>query len=67
MFTEYGRLALDETGETPFQKLQFLVRDWIDPDNYPFGSDGGEQLIKKLLRVNNRLKFFFLKITCLVF
>jgi len=51
MFTEYGRMALDETGETPFQKLQFLVRDWIDPDDYPFGSEGGTKLMKKLLQV----------------
>ena len=28
-YTEYGRVALDqEDGLVPFQKLQFLVRDW---------------------------------------
>ena len=27
-FTAYGQLAKNETGETPFQKLQFLIRDW---------------------------------------
>ena len=27
-FTEYGRLAMEDSGEVPFQKLQFVVRDW---------------------------------------
>ena len=25
LFTEYGRLAIEDSGETPFQKLMFLV------------------------------------------
>jgi len=44
--TEYGRLALEEEGEAPFQKLSLLVRDWACPNDYAYGSEGGEQYRK---------------------
>ena len=40
-FTEYGRLALEDSGQIPFQKLQFLVRDWQYPYEEPYGQEGG--------------------------
>ncbi|XP_031636890.1 atlastin-like [Contarinia nasturtii] len=37
LFTEYGRLALEQTDEKPFQKLLFTVRDWSNPQKFSFG------------------------------
>ena len=52
LFMEYGRVAKDEIGGKPFQRLQFLVRDWSYPYDHPYGSVGGEQLLKKRLTVS---------------
>jgi len=49
LFTEYGRLALKNSGTTPFQKLQFLVRDWHYPHDAPFGSEGGQIVLDRLM------------------
>lgn len=38
LFTEYGRLALEDSGKTPFQRLQFLVRDWCFPYEAEYGA-----------------------------
>eukprot|EP00096_Caligus_rogercresseyi_P004699 TRINITY_DN1910_c0_g1_i1.p1 TRINITY_DN1910_c0_g1~~TRINITY_DN1910_c0_g1_i1.p1 ORF type:complete len:527 (-),score=169.95 TRINITY_DN1910_c0_g1_i1:378-1958(-) len=54
LFTEYGRLALEDSGQTPFQKLQFLVRDWSYPYESPFGAQGGSDMVKKRLEVSDR-------------
>lgn len=35
LFTEYGRLAMEQTNEKPFQYLLFIVRDW------PFAAEDG--------------------------
>jgi len=53
-FTEYGRLALEDSGQVPFQKLQFLVRDWQYPYEEPYGSDGGDNVLTKQLKVEEK-------------
>ena len=45
LFTEYGRLAIEDSGETPFQKLMFLVRDWSYPYENDFGLEGGKDIL----------------------
>ncbi|KAG1685705.1 Atlastin-2 [Nymphon striatum] len=52
LFTEYGKLALEDTREKPFQKLQFLVRDWNFPYEHGFGTDGGQVLLDKRFQVS---------------
>lgn len=49
LFTEYGRLIYEEGIHCkPFQRLTFLVRDWFSPNDFDFGSVGGEKyLVKK--------------------
>lgn len=53
-FTEYGRLAMEESEETPFQNLIFLVRDWSFAYEHEFGLKGGAELLEKKLIVNDR-------------
>ncbi|CAI9558884.1 unnamed protein product, partial [Staurois parvus] len=47
LFTEYGRLAMEETFLKPFQSLIFLVRDWSFPYEFPYGADGGAKFLEK--------------------
>jgi len=47
LFTEYARLAKEETQECIFQRLEFLIRDWSYPYEYPYG-DAHEFLSKRL-------------------
>ncbi|KFV19846.1 Atlastin-1, partial [Tauraco erythrolophus] len=51
LFTEYGRLAMEETFLKPFQSLIFLVRDWSFPYEFSYGSDGGARFLEKRLKV----------------
>jgi atlastin len=51
LFTEYGRLAMENCGKCPFQKLMFLVRDWSNMDDYSFGVSGGRDYINYVLQV----------------
>uniref|UniRef100_A0A8C1AUB2 Atlastin 3 n=1 Tax=Cyprinus carpio carpio TaxID=630221 RepID=A0A8C1AUB2_CYPCA len=51
LFTEYGRLAMDEIFLKPFQSLMFLVRDWSFPYEYKYGFKGGSDFLDKRLRV----------------
>lgn len=53
LFTEYGRLALEKSGTTPFQRLQFLVRDWTYPYEADYGADGGFKLLQRRLEVSD--------------
>uniref|UniRef100_H2Y8W5 GB1/RHD3-type G domain-containing protein n=1 Tax=Ciona savignyi TaxID=51511 RepID=H2Y8W5_CIOSA len=54
LFTEYGRLAMEESSEKPFQSLQFLVRDWSYPYEYEFGYEGGRKLLDKRLELTEQ-------------
>uniref|UniRef100_A0A3B5R8S1 Atlastin GTPase 1 n=1 Tax=Xiphophorus maculatus TaxID=8083 RepID=A0A3B5R8S1_XIPMA len=54
LFTEYGRLAMEETFLKPFQSLIFLVRDWSFPYEFPYGQDGGMKFLEKRLKVKNQ-------------
>ncbi|XP_014480380.1 PREDICTED: atlastin isoform X2 [Dinoponera quadriceps] len=53
LFTEYGRLALESSDSTPFQRLQFLIRDWVYPYEAEYGADGGKMLLNKRLQISD--------------
>lgn len=50
LFTGYGKLALDDTGNIPFQQLLFLVRDWAYSYRYEYGPVGGNRMITEYLQ-----------------
>ncbi|XP_013786327.1 atlastin-2-like isoform X1 [Limulus polyphemus] len=54
LFTEYGRLALEDTSEKPFQKLMFLVRDWSFPYEASYGTEGGQKILNRRLQISER-------------
>ncbi|XP_077352402.1 atlastin-2-like isoform X2 [Festucalex cinctus] len=51
LFTEYGRLALEEIYLKPFQSLMFLIRDWSFPYEHDYGLEGGNAFLEKRLQV----------------
>ncbi|XP_036404385.1 atlastin-3 isoform X2 [Megalops cyprinoides] len=53
LFTEYGRLAMDEIFLKPFQSLMFLIRDWSFPYEYGYGFKGGREFLDKRLQVKD--------------
>jgi atlastin-3 len=53
IFTEYGRLALESSEISPFQKLFFLIRDWSYPYEHQFGLQGGQCLLEKKLAIKS--------------
>lgn len=54
LFTEYGKIALEDSHETPFQKLTFLIRDWCFPYESPYGYEGGQKLLDRRFEVNEK-------------
>ncbi|KAI1697357.1 atlastin-2 [Ditylenchus destructor] len=55
LFTEYGRLALEDNIQSkPFQSLLFVVRDWSCPYEAVYGFAGGEQILNRRLEVNDK-------------
>ncbi|KAK3528155.1 hypothetical protein QTP86_023879 [Hemibagrus guttatus] len=51
LFTEYGRLAMEEIYLKPFQSLMFLIRDWSYPYEHAYGLEGGNAFLEKRLQV----------------
>ncbi|KAJ8366031.1 hypothetical protein SKAU_G00148620 [Synaphobranchus kaupii] len=51
LFTEYGRLAMEEIYLKPFQTLMFLIRDWSYPYEHTYGLGGGRSFLEKRLQV----------------
>ncbi|CAK6967097.1 atlastin-2-like isoform X1 [Scomber scombrus] len=51
LFTEYGRLAMEEIYLKPFQSLMFLIRDWSYPYEHNYGLEGGNSFLDKRLQV----------------
>lgn len=53
--TEIARFTAVETDSDskPFQKLMFIIRDWISPDEYNYGLKGGNKFIKMFLRIKD--------------
>jgi len=54
LFTEYGKIALEDSHETPFQKLTFLIRDWCYPYEFSYGYEGGQKLLDRRFEVNEK-------------
>ncbi|XP_053613582.1 atlastin-like isoform X2 [Plodia interpunctella] len=52
LFTDYGSLAQQKSSGKPFQRLQFLVRDWSYNYEYGYGAEGGQRLLSKRLEVH---------------
>lgn len=51
LFTEYGRLALEQTNIIPFQKLLFIIRDWPYADETNYGWHG-QKVIDEVMAGN---------------
>ncbi|KFM70854.1 Atlastin, partial [Stegodyphus mimosarum] len=54
LFTEYGRLAMEECDDKPFQKLLFLVRDWSFPYEAEYGAIGGKIILDRRLELSDK-------------
>ncbi|KAK0398085.1 hypothetical protein QR680_002421 [Steinernema hermaphroditum] len=54
LFTEYGRLAMEDSPSKPFQSLLFLVRDWSYPYEAEFGFQGGQRILENRLKISEK-------------
>lgn len=54
LFTEYGKLSLNECDEKPFQNLVFIVRDWPFAYEHDFGWRGGQQVVDNRLETTTK-------------
>lgn len=55
VYTEYGKLALENSKTSPFQKLVFLIRDWSFPYDCAYGFEGGQKVLDRRLAENDNL------------
>lgn len=71
LFTEYGRLAMQQTDEKPFQNLLFIVRDWPYSQQHKFGNGkefidiklaGNDKQSTEMKELRNRIRQSFEKI-----
>ncbi|XP_043199937.1 atlastin-like [Amphibalanus amphitrite] len=49
LFSEFGSLTAAEGHGTAFQRLLFLVRDWQSPSEAPYGTVGGQKVLREVL------------------
>ncbi|CAO1390923.1 unnamed protein product [Diamesa tonsa] len=57
--TEFARFAAKDNKDDnskPFQKLLFLIRDFNNPDDFPFGIGGGKNYLKTVLKIEDKQK-----------
>lgn len=52
LFTEYGRLALEQSNDTPFQHLLFIVHDGQNQHEIDYGSHG-QVMLNEILDEND--------------
>jgi atlastin len=75
--TEYAQFTANKSNQNykPFQSFMFLIRDWNNPDEFPFGVDGGQKYLDGLLvvkpeqpevlkSVRNHIRLSFEKLSC---
>lgn len=57
--TEFAKFAAQDSQGTagkPFQNLLFLIRDWGNPDEFEFGTEGGDRYLKEVLKIKSEQK-----------
>ncbi|KAL7015183.1 hypothetical protein ACKWTF_016327 [Chironomus riparius] len=57
--TEFAKFAANDShgnAGKSFQKLVFLIRDWVNPDEHPFGFEGGATYLQHFLKIQNEQK-----------
>jgi atlastin len=54
LITEYGKLAVDNDGYMPLQKLHFVVNDWNLPYDARYRARGGANLLNRPLQIPDK-------------